>query len=62
MTKLRILIAAGLMLPFIAVGNGAEIATISPEGAILVDTQAASSGDYKCCWVYHMGQWWCVPC
>ena len=62
MTKLRILIAMGLMLPFVAVGNGAEIATISKESAAFADTSTASSDEYKCCWTYYQGQWWCIPC
>jgi hypothetical protein len=33
-----------------------------PACAIVETDEATGETTVGCCWVFHMGRWWCVPC
>jgi hypothetical protein len=37
-------------------------ATCNEQSADEFDGALAATDDYKCCWVFYSGMWWCVPC
>ena len=68
MFKLRSLLAAGLILPFVfggALGAGEVGNTPDALPATGITTFTGESGQaesYQCCWVLYMGRWYCIPC
>jgi hypothetical protein len=58
MNKLKsTLLAAGILLPFLALGAIGEATGSSQDAMAPVGTV-----NQACCVVYFMGQWWCIPC
>jgi hypothetical protein len=37
-------------------------ATCDEQPTAEFDSALAATDDYKCCWVFYSGMWWCVPC
>lgn len=65
MTKLRSLLALLVMLPLIALGStlgSADIGSSAPVVPNDVGGEIGGGASYDCCWVFHMGRWYCIPC
>ena len=70
MLKLRSLLTAGLILPLIAFGGAlgagevgnASALPMTGTGATEAISETGGVETYRCCWVYYMGNWWCIPC
>ncbi len=67
MSKIKTLVAAGLIVPLLALGaiaNSEQSDSLSAPSARpsapyrVMDTADA----YTCCWVYYLGRWYCIPC
>ena len=65
------LIAVGLVLPLMALCGSlgasqlfdVEQVTAPPQQTQTVNAVGTGPGTaYQCCWVYHSGRWWCLPC
>jgi hypothetical protein len=64
MTKLTSLLTASLLLPLVAFGSGdsenAPAMIQSDRAEFMAEVEGTSP--YQCCWIYHMGRWYCIPC
>jgi hypothetical protein len=60
MSKLKVLIAAVVVLPLVAFGSASTGAdSASGETTFAGETQGTQG--YQCCWIYFMGHWYCIP-
>lgn len=61
MKKLRgILLGIALALPLAAIGASGEVTPVGKSSSMTQIQSGPESG--RCCWVWHMGTWWCIPC
>lgn len=65
MSNLRNLIAAALVFA-LAAASGTLSAEQTLDATPAAQMQSTSvTGEtiaYKCCWIYHAGRWYCLPC
>lgn len=62
MNRIKVLLAALVLLPMLAFGTSVESAVLgnAPDGSAPSELEGSTS--YECCWVFFAGRWWCVPC
>ena len=61
MKRLRgILLGIALALPLAAIGASGEVALVNKSSTMTQIQSGPESG--RCCWVWLMGSWWCLPC
>jgi hypothetical protein len=59
MNKVRgILLGIALALPLAAIGSSGELAT----GKSTMTSIQSGPESGRCCWVWYIGKWWCIPC
>lgn len=65
MKSLRTIIALAMMVPlaspaalFDSTADDPTVLPASEGSTVATETTTA----YKCCWVWMLGQWWCIPC
>lgn len=65
MNKLRgILLGFALALPLAAVGSSSDVSAIGDMTAAKSTMTQIQTGpaSERCCFVWFMGSWWCIPC
>lgn len=69
MSKIRALVAAGLIVPLLALGAIAYGAQSGSDSLAALTTQPSAprtvvdtADPYTCCLVYFNGRWYCIPC
>ena len=60
MKNLRgILLGIALALPLAAIGSSGELTATGKSTMTSIQSGPESA---RCCWVWYIGNWWCIPC
>lgn len=62
MTKITGTLATLLLLPLLAFGANSVADAGAQAPASPAPSQLTSQNPYECCWIWHGGIWYCVPC
>ena len=62
MNRIKVLLAALLLLPLLAFGSSLGSAELGATPDAAVPQELTGSTSYDCCWIFFFGKWWCVPC
>lgn len=61
MSKLRgILVGIALAVPLAALGASGDVA-VTGKTSTMTSVQAGPQSG-RCCFIWHVGNWWCIPC
>lgn len=54
------MLGAALALPLAAFGAIGDVG--STDAAVPPSVEQGASSQYRCCWIFFGGTWWCIAC